>query len=99
MSFKRSEMLYDDGQYYKWSASENGDNPYYRSGSDFSLLARREGYEVIYFINHIAPKYWQAPNVQVYQKIERMIRFWVPDNLRSHKKIEHWIITNWKTVI
>lgn len=91
-------MLYDDGIYYKWTARADHDNPYYRHGSDATLLNRTEGYEVLYFINHIGAKYWNPPTLGVYQKIERMIRYYVPSNIRSHKGVEDWIITNWQAV-
>jgi hypothetical protein len=100
MSYKKSEMLYDDGKYYKWNAVADHDNPYYTKGTDHSELNRTEGYEVLYFINHIGVKHWTAnpPNLAVYNKIERMIRYSVPSDSRTHKKIADWIISNWSIV-
>jgi hypothetical protein len=97
MAFLRSQMLYDDGVYYKWTAREDADNPYYRNGSDHTLLNRTEGYEVLYFINHIGAKNWVTtpPNLPTYQKIEKMIRYDVPSTTRSHKGVEDWILANW----
>lgn len=94
MSFLRSQMLYDDGVYYKWTAQADHDNPYYRYGSDATLLNRTEGYEVLYFINHITPKHWAA-TLTNYQKVEKMIRYDVPSTTRSHKGVEDWIVSNW----
>lgn len=99
MSYLKSEMLYDNGVYYKWKAKEDHDNPYYRSGADHTLLNRTEGYEVLYFINHLAGKRWTAPiGIGTYKKIEKMIGHDVPSNIRSHKGIEDWIVTNWSKV-
>jgi len=94
MSYLRSEMLYDDGSYYKWTAKADHDNPYYTKGTDYSELNRTEGYEVLYFINHFG-KRWEHPTRAIYQKIEKMIRYSVPAGTRTHKKIADWIVANW----
>jgi len=94
--FTKEEMLYNDGKYYKWTAKADHDNPYYIKGTDYSELNRTEGYEMLYFINHIGKKNWQDPNTATYQKIERMIKSDVPTNFRTHRKIEDWITSNWK---
>lgn len=100
MSFLRSQMLYDNGIYYKWTARADHDNPYYRNGSDHTLVNRTEGYEVLYFINHLGSKHWNpAPSTATYQKIEKMIRYNVPSSIRSHKGVADWIISNWNNVI
>jgi hypothetical protein len=93
-------MLYDDGKHYKWNAKADHDNPYYTKGTDYSELNRTEGYEVLYFINHLGQKHWtkEAPNLATYQKLERMIRYSVPSEIRTHKKIADWILANWSTV-
>ncbi len=100
MSYTRAEMLYDDGKHYKWTARADHDNPYYIKGTDHSELNRTEGYEVLYFINHIGKKDWVTtpPNLATYHKIEKTIRYSVPTNIRTHKKVEDWIITNWAAV-
>ena len=98
MSFLRSDMLYDNGNYYKWTAKADHDNPYYIKGTDYSELNRTEGYEVLYFINHLGSKFWTSPNLVDYQKIEKIIRYDVPSNIRTHKKIESWIVENWSKV-
>lgn len=97
MSYLQSQMLYDDGKHYKWTAKADEDNPYYTKGTDYSQLNRTEGYEVLYFINHIGKKHWTntPANTSTCNKIERMIRYSVPPEIRTHKKITDWIITNW----
>ena len=70
-SFKQSDMLYDDGRYYKWSAKENQDNPTIRSGTDSIQLNRTEGYEVLHFINSLGDKYFNGtPSIKTCQKID-----------------------------
>ena len=98
MSFARSDMLCDNGTYYKWTARADHDNPYYTKGTDHSELNRTEGYEVLYFINHLGEKRWTNTNLATYQKIERIIRYSVPSNIRTHKKTEDWIILSWSAV-
>jgi hypothetical protein len=90
-------MLYDDGKYYKWTAKADYDNPYYTKGTDHSEINRTEGYEVLYFTNHIATKHWTAKpaNLATYNKIERIIRYSVPSDIRTHKKVADWILANW----
>lgn len=95
-TFKKSEMLYDDGKHYKWTAKADHDNPYYTKGADHSELNRTEGNEVLYFINHIGDKHWQkTPDLTTYRKVERLIRYEVPSNIRTHKKVADWIVDNW----
>lgn len=95
-TFLKSQMQYNNGTYYKWTAKADHDNPYYISGTDHSELNRTEGYEVLYFINHIGDKHWkEVPNLGTYKKIEKIIRHDVPSNIRTHKKVADWIISNW----
>lgn len=94
MDFQRSEMLYDDG-YYKWTAQADHDNPYYRQGADYSEINKTEGYEVLYFLNHIGKKRWSSePSTATYQKMERILRYHVPGK-STHKKAEDFIVANW----
>lgn len=96
MPFTQSQMQYNDGKYYKWTAKADHDNPYYTKGTDYSELNRTEGYEVLYFINHIGQKHWTSePSIATYKKIERMIRYSVPSNIRTHAKVTDWIVQNW----
>jgi len=91
MTYNRSQMLFED---YKWEAIADHDNPFYKMGIDYSEMNRNEGYEVLYFINHIAPMYWIA-NIQVYRKLENLLRLMVPETLKTHRKITDWLIINW----
>lgn len=97
-NFKQSEMLYDDGKYYKWSAATDGDNPKKIGGIDRFELDRTQGYEVLNFINQIGDDRWKStPNTGTYHKIEKMIRYDVPSNLRKHTDIANWIVSNWNS--
>jgi len=96
MPLLQSQMLLNDGKYYKWAAKADHDNPYYRSGADHSELNRTEGYEVLYFINHLVAKKWRQADIGVYQQIERKIKA-APPTTRTHKGIEDWIIATWNS--
>jgi hypothetical protein len=60
-------------------------------------LNRTEGYEVLGFINRFGENHWsQTPSLAIYHKIEKMIRYNVPSNIRTHKGITDWIVSNWE---
>ena len=85
----KTELYYKD---YSWTAL-SGDNPKISGEPDSSLLNRKEGYEVLYFIN----KFSEIHNLKQKKsaiKVEKMIRD-VPGNLHSQKNIKEWIEKNW----
>lgn len=95
-NFKQSDMLYDDGKYYKWTAPEDGDNPNVRGGIDRLELDRTQGFEVLPFINRFGDDYFKNPAaLEWYQKVEKMIRYDVPTSIKKHDDIEKWIHKNW----
>jgi hypothetical protein len=100
LAYTRSELLYRVDNYYKWTTPSDRENTYYISGADDTELDRTEGYEILYFINHLIKKYWPThpPTIRACIKMERMIRYEVPATIISHKKIESWILMNWLTV-
>ncbi len=92
MSFKRSDMLYND---YSWSHIA-GDDPRVSGPPDNTMLNRKEGYEVVYFINKCAEKWQWKENVQACRKLEKAIRLHVPNNVRTQRAIIDWIEINFK---
>ena len=80
-----------------------GDNPK-KIKIDKEFLNRKEDYEVVYFINELAPKIITEQGIlgrklkdsEVCKEIERMIHDELPGDIRSHKKVEEWIRKNWK---
>ena len=100
MAYSRSQMQYDDGRYYKWTAGGDNDDPRYILGKDHREMDKTQGYEVLRFINQFARTVtWNGtgPGVAEYQKIERMIRYSVPSHIRTHADKRQWILDNWKT--
>lgn len=94
MAYTRSQMLYN----YKWDAKDASDNPYYTKGTDYSEINKSEGYEVLFFINHLAGKFWPNQIIQLasYQKIEKILMNHVPAK-STHKGAEVFIRNNWNS--
>lgn len=88
--YKKSEMVYND---YSWTAV-NGDNPKISGEPDNTLLSRREGYEVLYFINKTLEKFG-FKQVASGKKLEKMIREHLPSDTRSQKNVYDWLHANW----
>lgn len=87
----KSDLYYKD---YSWTAL-NGDNPKISGEPDSTLLNRKEGYEVLYFINKFSEKHGFEQKASAI-KVERMIREKVPSDIRSQERIKEWLKENWK---
>ena len=85
------ELYYKD---YLWTVCPN-DSPKITGEPDSTLLNRKEGYEVIYFINKFCQIYSLTKKASA-TKVERMIRAEVPGEYRSQENIKEWIVNNWK---
>ncbi len=85
----KSKLLYD----YKWARLPMDDTRI--SGElDDSLLNRREGNEVLYFINKVCDVL-NYSSVDAALKMERMIRNVVPNELNSQVSVKNWLEGNW----
>lgn len=87
----KSDLYYTD---YSWTAL-NDDNPKITGEPDSSMLNRKEGYEILYFINKLCELFGLKEKSSA-TKIEKMIRSEVPTNLHSQINIKNWIRDNWK---
>ena len=76
----KSELHYKD---YSWTAI-SGDNPKVSGEPDNTLLSRKEGYEILYFINKFSEIHNFKQKASAI-KIERMIREEVPTNTFSKR--------------
>lgn len=91
MALLTKKDLEDRGKYsYTWKATP-GDNPHIIGKPDSSRLSRKEGYEVLNFINHLADK------LGVYRrdlgfKLEDMIH---ANTLEMREDVTYWIQNNW----
>lgn len=89
--FNKTDMLYDD---YDWKAKYENDDPKVTGVPDSTLLARKEGYEMLYFVNKYAEiNSWKQTNSC--QKVERLIRTVIPTNIRSQANIRTWLDENY----
>ena len=88
----KEELFYKD---YSWKAYLH-DNPKISGLPDSTLLNRKEGYEVLYFINKFSEIHTFKQKISA-TKVEKMIREEVPSDLHSQKNIREWIEKNWKT--
>lgn len=86
----KSDLIYQD---YSWTAIP-GDNPRVSGVPDSTLLSRKEGYEILYFINKFSDIHDFKQKASAI-KLEKMIRNEVPSNLHSQKNIKDWIEKNW----
>lgn len=93
MAFSKNDMYYAD---YIWTTKYTNDDPKVTGEPDRTLLARKEGWEMLYFVNKLSEKWqWKAPvTARNYQKIERAVREYVPGDVRSQEKIKTWIEQN-----
>lgn len=88
---QKSDLMHD----YSWTALK-GDDPRLTGIPDAVLLGRREGYEVLPFINRFAADQgWKQKRSGL--KLEWLIREHLPSDVRSRANIRAWLIENWKT--
>lgn len=86
----KSDLHYQD---YSWTALK-GDDPKISGEPDSTLLSRKEGYEVLYFINKFSEIH-EFKNKNSAIKVEKMISNEVPNDKRSQSNIKIWIEQNW----
>lgn len=91
MTYTRSQMLKHD---YKWTARADNDNPRVLNGKEHSELNRKEGYEVLWFINSLVKTWQLMPTITNYRKLEYIIRDEVPPHIHKHGQIKNWIEQN-----
>lgn len=95
MAFSKSELYYKD---YIWTTKYSNDDPRVTGQPDSTLLARTEGWEMLYFVNKLVEIWNWTASVSNCQKIERAIRERVPGDVRSQRNIRIWIEQNLKPV-
>ena len=86
----KEDLYYKD---YTWTVYVK-DNPKVTGEPDSTLLNRKEGYEILYFVN----KYCEIKGYVMKSsatKVEKMIRNEVPADIHSQLRIKEWIVANW----
>lgn len=87
--FTKNDMYFQE---YSWTVYAD-DNPKITGAPDNTLLNRKEGYEILYFVNKFA-EFLPIPSISQCQKIERMIQL-VPSDIRTQAEIFKWIREMW----
>lgn len=90
MLFNKSDLKYT----YSWTAI-SGDNPRVRGEPDSTMFNRNEGYEVLYLINKLAEK-WEWKQTSSCVKLEKIIKEYLPSDVRSQENVKKWLADNWK---
>lgn len=90
MLFTKSDLKYQ----YSWTAI-SGDNPKISGEPDGTMFSRNEGYEVLYLINKLAEE-WEWKLKSSCTKLEKMIKEYLPSDVRSQKNVKAWLASNWK---
>ena len=86
----KDDLYYTD---YSWTVYAK-DNPKITGEPDSTLLNRKEGYEILYFVNKFCVIY-SLTSKNSATKVEKMIRNEVPSDIHSQVKIKEWIVANW----
>ena len=95
LSYQKKDMIYDD---YNWSAKYSKNDPRIKGQPDETEFCRKEGQQVLYFINKCASKWGWAHDIFAKQRLEKIIREAVPPTLRSQIEIYKWIQENFKSI-
>lgn len=88
-NMKKKNLGFKD---YNWKAVN--DNPGLRGKVERDQLNRKQGYEVLYFVNFFLEKY-MLTEPETGRKIERLLRSEVPKKLKNRHDIEKWLVENW----
>ncbi len=78
---------------YQWSEIPEGDPRVSGSISDIPFN-RLEGYEVLYLINELM-NIWKFNEVRYARKLEKMIRFGLPEGSNTQQLAKSWIKEHW----
>ena len=95
LSYQKKNMVYDD---YNWSTKYSKDDPRIKGQPDETELCRKEGKQMLYFINKCASKWGWSHDFFAMQRLEKVIRETVPATIQSQIGIYSWIQENHKSI-
>lgn len=84
-------MLFPD---YGWTSYEKND-PRISGKPDKTPFDRTEGNQVIYLINKLMT-IWSYRFVNTGNKMERLIREKMPDDMKTQEEVQGWLLDNLK---
>lgn len=88
----KSDLHYE----YSWKAV-TGDDPN-KTLIDADRLSRAEGYEVLYFLNHLKGKGGVDLEKKTRLIVEWMLHAELPGTIQGRKKIHDWVVANFSTL-
>lgn len=86
----KSDLVYND---YAWAECTET-SPYVKGDLDTTPLDRKDGNQIVYFINKVAATYGFQKKASAH-KIEEMLRTKVPNELTTRERVKNWITSNW----
>jgi len=95
LSYQKKNMVYDD---YNWSTKYFKNDPRIKGQPDETVLGRKEGKEMLYFINKCARKWGWSHDIFAMQRLEKIIREAVPGTIHSQIDIYKWIQENYESI-
>lgn len=88
-TFTKDDLVYE----YRWTHYEK-DDPRIFGIPDTSNFDRKEGWQTLYIINHLADHLaWDVDSFG--KKIEKMIHERLPEEVSSQQDTIQWIKDNW----
>ena len=89
-TFGKDDLVYE----YRWSEYEK-DDPLVSGVPDTTTFDRKEGWQVLYVINHLTNHLaWDVGSFG--KKIEKLIHDRLPEDIISQKDTIEWIKEHWK---
>lgn len=95
VSFERRHMQFDNDNYYHWDKPADRLNSYYCGTGGSTRFDRRNGHEVLFFVNHLFSDFVIEPTIEHYQKMEELIALYLPWWKTSHQSVATWIWDYW----
>jgi hypothetical protein len=89
--YDKRSMFFTD---YNWNEYSETD-PHVSGELDDTSFDRTEGYEILYLVNNLMEE-WGLDEKNAGQKIERMIRYHLPQAIATQIEIKVWLKQNWK---
>jgi hypothetical protein len=89
--FNKAHLLYKD---YDWKTYDD-DDPKVTGFPDNTLFNRHQGFEILYLINKLMEE-WKFKNIASGQHMEKLIREYLPSDIRSQLHVKEWLKKNWE---
>ena len=95
LSYQKENLVYND---YNWSTKYNKNDPRITGKLNETVLSRKEGREMLYFINKCASKWGWSHDIFAMQRLEKLIREAVPPIILTQIEVYKWIQNNCEVI-